>query len=87
MDRGVFEGHVPAYDHFAFVDVSRPTWQLILRDLTSLRVALERCAKGAKVTAPCGRTRLRTLATHLTDLESWLQQMLADHDEICVLGL
>src|SRR5262249_9038640 len=78
---GIFERHVPDYNHFAFVDVSRPTWQLILRDLTSLRVALEESAKGARVTVPFGGTlevqssfeqaleaNQRALATLLADL-------------------
>lgn len=97
---GIFERQVPDYDHFAFVDVSRPTCQLILRDLTSLRVALEESAEGARVSVPFGGTlkvqssfeqalesNQRVLATLLADLESWLHHTLADHDEISALGL
>src|SRR5262245_53472559 len=57
--------------------------------------ALEESAKGARVTVPFGGTlevqssfeqaleaNQRALATLLADLESWLHQMLADHQKL-----
>jgi hypothetical protein len=97
---GVLESRVPGYDHFAFVEVPRPMWLPILRDLAVLRAALDDSATGARVTLPYGftlnvqaafeealETNQRALSALLVDLESWLHRTLADHDVVSVLGL
>jgi hypothetical protein len=86
---GIFERRVADFDHFVFVEVPRPTWQPILRDLAALRAALDDSVSGAGVPLPYGFTlkvqsafeealeaNQRALATLLVDLKSWLDEEL-----------
>jgi hypothetical protein len=97
---GIFESRVADFDHFAFVEVPRPMWQPILRDLAALRAALDDSATGARVSLPYGSTlkvqsafedaleaNQRALATLLVDLKSWLDETLAAHEVVSILGL
>jgi hypothetical protein len=95
---GIFEKHLPDYDHYTFIEVLRPQWEPILRDLASLRTALEH--ENVNVTLPYGRTlnvqptfeetvetNQHALAVFLIDLETWLHQTLAVHEVVSILGL
>jgi hypothetical protein len=95
----IFEKRVPDYDHFAYVNVPRPQWSPILRDISELRARLHR-ANEIGVDLPYGSTlrveeafaadlqsNLDGLSTLLTELEGWLHETLIVHDCISILGL
>ena len=100
---GIFEEHVPGYNHFGCVEVPRSQWKSILGDLVSLRTGLSQVRETATVALPYGgtlkRLRLRTsfernlavnqrqLAALLCALKQWLSETLALNDLISVLGL
>ena len=96
---GIFEEHLPRFDHFGFGEVSRAQWKPILADILELRGQLL-WANGKAVQMPFGRT-LRVeddfqqdiatnragLAVSLSELEGWLRQTLTVYDCVSVLGL
>ncbi len=98
---GIFERYVPAYDHFACVEVTRSQWKLILRDLVTLRTVLSQIRVPATVALPYGTTlrpylqefeqnwaaNQRELASLLFNLEQWLNETLTLHEVVSVLGL
>ncbi len=95
---GIFEKRVPDYDHFAYVDVLRPQWKLIMADLSALCERLLR-AENDVVDLPYGSTlrvehdfaldvaNKHRLATLISELQEWLGEKSGDHDCISVLGL
>jgi hypothetical protein len=96
---GIFEEHIPDYDHFAFVNVDRPQWTAILSDISGLRERLLQ-ADLNHVDLPYGSTlriqetlgldvtnNRRCLAALLSALEDWLRETLIAHESISLLGL
>jgi hypothetical protein len=97
---GIFEEHVPGYNHFRCVEVARSQWKLILGDLATLRRVLSQDRETAVVVLPYGGTlsvqdsfeqnfaaNQHQLASLLFALEQWLSQTLALNDVVSVLGL
>ena len=96
---GIFEKRVPDYDHYAYVNVLRPEWTPILRDISDLRARLLQANEGV-ADLPYGstlrveeafvansRTNQRALSALVAELEGWLRETLVVHDCISVLGL
>jgi hypothetical protein len=96
---GIFERRVPGYDHFAFVDVPRTQWNLILTDISALHEQLLRANRNG-VDLPYGNTlgvaevfrrdvagNQHRLAALLSEVEAWARETLIVHDCISVLGL
>ena len=97
---GIFQKHVPAYDHWGLVEVSRPAWEVILRDLASVRAGLEDRARSAPAPLPYGTvlrvqasfeealdTNERALAKLIAEMDQWLRQVLRTQEIISILGL
>ncbi|HEY6420449.1 MAG TPA: hypothetical protein VIX59_15755 [Candidatus Binataceae bacterium] len=97
---GIFEEHVPKYDHFGCVEVPRSQWKLILGDLATLCMALAQARETARVALPYGGTlrvrssfdhnlaaNQRQLASLLFALEQWLSETLTLNEVVSVLGL
>ena len=92
LREGKFENHVPHYDHYAFVEVPREHWPVILADLATIHHSLQRANSDS---LPYGSTlRLQdrevdqpALATLISELTAWLRVTLTTHDSISILGL
>jgi hypothetical protein len=91
---------VPDYDHWGFVEASRPAWEIILPDLTTLRAGLEELDKSCASRLPYGsvldvqasfetssEANERALAKFIFDLDQWLHQTLKGQEIISILGL
>lgn len=97
----IIERHESRFDHFAFVDVERPTWNAILKDLAQVASALRTAASIDEVPPLVGFFYLRTkqefaasfrenadtLAALLDELGVWLQEQLSREPVIAVLGM
>ena len=96
---GIFERHVPNYDHFAVSHVVLPQLNVIVIEITALEERLLR-ANGKEVNLPYGGTlrvedtfrrdvveNQRRLATLLSELEIWLRKTLTAYDCVSVLRL
>ena len=96
---GIFESRAPGYAHFAYVDVGRSHWKLIVDDLSALRERLLRNENGFAA-LPYGATlrvrdafeanaedNLPCLAGLISELLDWIGETLRQHDDISVIGL
>lgn len=96
---GIFKKRIPAYDHCGLVEVSRPAWEVILRDLASLREASEdpdRSVPGlphgsllpvqASFEASLDANQ-RALARLIAEMDQWLRQILETQEVLSILGL
>ncbi len=97
----IVERHEPRFDHFAFVDVERSTWNAILRDLGELSRALRTAGSVDDVAPSMGffylgtkkqfaasfRENADALAALLDELRQWLQEQMSHHDIVAVLGM
>ncbi|HEX8363300.1 MAG TPA: hypothetical protein VF613_24485 [Longimicrobium sp.] len=97
----IIERHEPRFDHFAFVDVERPTWNAILDDFADLARAL-RAANSVDEVAPLlgffylgtrqefaasFRENADALAALLDELHLWLREQLSRENVVAVLGM
>lgn len=95
---GVFEKHMPSFNHFAFNDIPHANWMRILTDLSKLRGRLVQI-DSLNIDLPFGHTwrpeeefrrgaaeNQRALAMLLLELETWARETLAVHDCVSVLG-
>lgn len=97
----IIERHEPRYDHFAFVDVERSTWNAILDDFADLARAL-RAAGSVDEVAPLMqffylgtkrdfavsfRENADALAALLDELGLWLREQLSRENVVAVLGM
>ncbi len=97
----VIARHEPRFDHFAFVDVERSTWNAILDDLARVAQALRTAASIDDVPPLVGffyfgtkqefaasfRENADSLAALLDELGLWLQHQLSREHKVAVLGL
>ncbi|HEX8671625.1 MAG TPA: hypothetical protein VF710_07040 [Longimicrobium sp.] len=97
----IIERHEPRFDHFAFVDVERATWNAILDDLAGVARDLRAAASIEDVPPLVGFYYLRTkqgfaasfrenadaLAALLDELGVWLREQLSRVEVIAVLGM
>ncbi|HYW06003.1 MAG TPA: hypothetical protein VE913_03550 [Longimicrobium sp.] len=97
----IIERHEPRFDHFAFVDVERSTWDAILDDFAELARALRAAASADDVAPLLGffylgtreqfaasfRENADTLAALLDELRIWLREQLARESVVAVLGM
>jgi hypothetical protein len=97
----VIERHEPRFDHFAFVDVERSTWNAILHDLAHVARALRAASSIDDVPPLVGffylgtkqefaasfRENADALAALLDELGIWLQEQLSREDAVAVLGM
>ncbi len=66
-----FERHVPNYDHYAFTDVSKEQWNMILNDLISQKLDSKR----------------EDTKKLIDELTVWVRSQLENEDYLAVLGL
>jgi hypothetical protein len=97
----IIERHEPRFDHFAFVDVERSTWNAILDDLAGVARDLRAAASIEDVPPLVGFYYLGTkqefaasfcenadaLAALLDELGVWLREQLSRVEVIAVLGM
>lgn len=97
----IIERHEPRFDHFAFVDVERATWNAILDDLVHVARALRAAASIDEVPPLVGffylgtkqefaasfRENADTLAALLDELGLWLREQLSREEVVAVLGM
>jgi hypothetical protein len=98
---GVIGVHEPAFDHFAFTEIPRATWEAILADLTALAAELE---AATRVDDLRGRVyylftnsearfadqfpaSARGLSALTRELVAWCRDQLRTHDHLTVLGM
>ncbi|HEX8830885.1 MAG TPA: hypothetical protein VF705_06960 [Longimicrobium sp.] len=97
----IIERHEPRFDHFAFVDVERSTWNAILDDVAELERAL-RAAHSVDEVAPlmgffylgtkgdfaaAFRENADALAAVLHELRVWLREQLSRENVVAILGM
>ena len=97
----IIERHEPRFDHFAFVDVGRSTWNAILDDFADLARALRAASSVDEVAPSMGffypgtkrdfaasfRENADALAALLDELGAWLREQLSRENVIAVLGM
>ncbi len=97
----IIERHEPRFDHFAFVDVERSTWNAILDDLAHVERALLAAASIDDVPPLVGffypgtkqefaasfRDNADALAALLSELRLWLREQLSRVHIVAVLGM
>jgi hypothetical protein len=76
--------HEPKFDHYAFVEIRRPTWELILAELDQVASP----SAGLQLAAPTAGVVCRTEVAELAaELASWLREQLAHFESVSVLGI
>jgi hypothetical protein len=97
----IIERHEPRFDHFAFVDVERSTWNAILDDFADLARALRTATSVDEVESMLGffylgtrqqfaasfREHADALAATLDELHAWLTEQLSRENVVAVLGM
>jgi hypothetical protein len=97
----IIERHEPRFDHFAFVDVERTTWNAILDDFADLARALRNAGSVDDVDRSMGffypstkpefaasfRENADALAALLEELRLWLREQLSRENVVAVLGM
>ncbi|HEY0152820.1 MAG TPA: hypothetical protein VGB92_12540 [Longimicrobium sp.] len=97
----IIERHEPRFDHFAFVDVERSTWNAILDDMAGVARGLRAAASIDDVPPLVGffylgtkkefaasfRDNADALATLLDELGVWLREQLSREEVVAVLGM
>jgi hypothetical protein len=93
--------HEPRFDHFAFMDVERATWNAILDDMAGVARALRAAATIDDVPPIVGfyylgtkrefaasfRENADALAALLDELGAWLREQLSREEVVAVLGM
>ena len=93
--------HFPAYDHYAFTEITASKWASITKDFRSLHAALERAASIEELKAEVGflfrgsearfaenfQTNRVALARLLSEVSAWVSSNAGKHGCITVLGL
>jgi len=97
----IFERHIPGFDHYAFVEVSRDQCSLIINELETFRDRLANVNGVAelgtlvRLTAAFATRDLesafletrRSIQKMVADLAAWLREESAHHNKISVLGM
>jgi hypothetical protein len=97
----IIERHEPRFDHFAFVDVERATWNAILDDFAELERALRAASSVDEVAPLTGfyylgtkrefaarfRENADALAGVLHELGLWLREQLSRENVVAILGM
>lgn len=93
--------HHVGYDHYAFTELRRPTWDLILADAGRLASALRATRTASAIPGDLGfyfstdraefesdlRANSTALANLIDDVDRWVRDALSTHESVTVLGL
>jgi hypothetical protein len=97
----MFERNEPNFDHYAFIEIKREAWLLIIRDFCSLIEVLEQAQDIQELEGKIGfifkdsmdrfandfRSNAVDLIDVLRELSQWLENQLKSYDYLSVLGI
>jgi hypothetical protein len=97
----IVERLVPEYDHYAFIEVTRPTWQRVIHELEELHAFLGDDSSLEALNGRVGFYYSDSEARFLSDLQgnsrrlrdmllqliTWLNEQLEQHEVVSILGL
>ena len=93
--------HEPRFDHYSFVGIPRPTWELIITDLERLAERAETAADVSDLRGDVGfvftttkgefarsfRTNADALAGLAREIVGWVRENLQKHDCLTIIGM
>jgi hypothetical protein len=97
----IFERHIPDFDHYAFVEISRDDWMLIIADFNNLLQVLDQAQDIKELVGKLGfifkdsierfenhfSSNIIMLAGTVRDLSEWVNEQIKSQDYISVLGI
>jgi hypothetical protein len=97
----IIHRHVPAYDHYAFTEITASGWAAIVRDFQSLEAALDRAASVGDFKGEVGflfrgsearfaedfHANKAALARLLREVSAWVASKASEHGSVTVLGI
>jgi hypothetical protein len=97
----IFERNQPDFDHYAFIEIKKEVWLLIISDFCSLMKALEQAQDIQELEGKVGfifkgsmerfasnfRSNAADLIGVLSELSQWLENQLKSYNHISVLGI
>jgi hypothetical protein len=93
--------HEPRFDHYAFVGIPRPTWELIITDLERLAERAEAASAVSELRGEVGfvfittegefardfRTNADALARLAREIVGWVRETMQKYDCVSVIGI